>query len=479
MTNIIERLAVIVGEANVLSGDVPREKYDHDMTKMFPGRSLAVVRPANPEEVAEILRLANETGTPVVPQGGNTGLAGGASVGEAGDRIVLSLERMNRILSINPASRIARVEAGVVLANLHAAADAHDLVFPLLFGARGSCMIGGNLSTNAGGSNVVRYGNTRALVLGIEAVTPEGEIVDLMSELHKDNTGYDLKDLLIGAEGTLGVITKAVLKLFPKPKAFATAMVSVPSLDAALGLLQRVQAASGNGVEAFEYMPRNYFRNLRLIDPAQPAFIPEDAEIGILIEVAATSEQAATPEADGSVPVQNTLTELLAELMETGAVLDATIAQSDGQRAQIWKQREMAYEVTSHKGRPIATDIAVPLDKVAEFLRRADARLAEIVPNAEFVNVGHLGDGNLHYTLYPDADNPGQVDDAVKEAVYRVVEDVVQELGGSFSAEHGIGVYKLGSMQRRKDKVALAMMGRIKAALDPNGIMNPGKYLPS
>jgi FAD/FMN-containing dehydrogenase len=479
MSDIVERLRAIVGAGNVLAGDDERAKYDNDITRLFPGRSLAVVRPGSAEEVSAVLKLANETRTPVVPQAGNTGLNGGAAAGPAGDAVILSVDRLNRILSINPKSRVAKVEAGVILANLHAAVDAHDLVFPLLFGARGSCMIGGNLSTNAGGSNVVRYGNTRALVLGIEAVLPDGTIVDLMSELHKDNTGYDLKDLFIGAEGTLGVITKAVLKLVPKPKAYATAMVSVPSLDAALDLLHRVQAATGGGVEAFEYMPDNYFRNMRAVAPDLPYFIPEDARIGILIEAAATSDSDATPDADGAVPVQTILTETLAEMMEDGHVLDASIAQSGDQRAQMWKQRELAYETATWRGPAISTDVSLPLDKVAVFLERADAALARIVPNAEFANVGHLGDGNLHYSLWPDVDNIGPIPDEVKTAVYREVEAIVVDLGGSFSAEHGIGLYKLGSMKRLKNPAALAVMRSIKATLDPNGIMNPGKTLPS
>jgi FAD/FMN-containing dehydrogenase len=478
MSDIVSQLKAIVGDANCLAGTDARDKYDHDITGQYQGRSLAVVRPATADEVAAVLRLANEARIPVAPQSGNTGLAGGCFIGADESGIILSVDRMNKILSINAESRIAKVEAGVILANLHEAAAEHDLIFPLLFGARGSCMIGGNLSTNAGGSNVVRYGNTRALVLGIEVVTPEGDIVDLMSELHKDNTGLDLKDLYVGAEGTLGVITKAVLKLFPRPKAYATALVSVPSIEGALTVLNRLQAASGRGVEAFEYMPRNYFRNIRLVDPDLPRFLDEDPEIGILIEVAATAARDAEPDADGAIPVQTMLTEALGDLLESGEVLDAAIAQSDSQRAGMWKLREMAYEGATRRGAGIGVDIAVPLDKVAEFLRRADKRLETIVPEAEFVNVAHLGDGNLHYSLWPDGENPSKPSPELKEAVVTAIEDVVQDLGGSFSAEHGIGLGKLSTMARRKNKPALMVMRRIKAALDPNNIMNPGKTLP-
>lgn len=478
MSELIGELKDIVGAANCLAGDDERGRYEADVTRQHVGRSLAVVRPGSTAEVAAVMRLANRTKTPVVPLSGNTGLSGGGSVGGDGDTIILSLERMNAILSINKASRIATVEAGVVLADLQAAVEAEGLVFPLMFGSRGSCMIGGNLSTNAGGSNVVRYGNTRALVLGLEAVMPDGEVLDLMSELRKDNTGYDLKDLLIGAEGTLGVITGAVVQLFAAPKAYATAMVSVPDIAIGLDILHRLQAASGGGVEAFEYMPRDYFRNLRVVDPKSPVFIPEDAEIGIMIEVAATSDRDAMPDADGAVPIAEVLTGVLGELMESGAVLDATVAQNEAQRGQMWKSREMAFMAAVHRGPVISTDVAVPLDRVDDFLIRADAAILGELPNAEFINVAHLGDGNLHYTILPDASAPGPIDEAVADKVHTLVEDVVAELGGSFSAEHGIGLHKLGSMRRRKNPVALQVMRAIKAALDPNNIMNPGKTIP-
>ncbi|NOX39169.1 MAG: FAD-binding oxidoreductase [Alphaproteobacteria bacterium] len=478
MSDIINRLGRIVGQNNCLSGDDLREKYDHDITGVYKGRSLAVVRPASTDEVSQILALAFETGTAVVPLGGNTGLAGGGFAGAAGDKIILSLERMNKIVAINRQSRLARVEAGVVLANLHAAVEEVDLVFPLVFGARGSCMIGGNLSTNAGGSNVVRYGNTRALCLGLEVVMADGEIVNLMSELHKDNTGYDLKDLFIGAEGTLGVITGAVLKLYEKPKAYATAMVSVKDIPTALDLLHKLQAVSGGAVEAFEYMPKNYFRHLQMVDANAPMPFDTLADTAVLVEIATTNAQSATAGPDGKIPLVALLEDTLFGLLEVGQVLDATIAQSQSQRAEMWRQREMAFEVATHLGVSITADVAVPLDKVDTFLTEMEARIGTVAPKAEIVVISHLGDGNLHYSLWVDPDNPGQVDDAQKTAIYNLVEDVVEELEGSFSAEHGIGLAKLGSMARRKDKPALAVMRQIKRALDSKNIMNPGKMLP-
>lgn len=478
MVDIVALLSAVVGAEYCLSGRDAREKYDYDITRRYLGKSLCVLRPANTAEVSAILKIANTHQVPVVPQSGNTGLAGGASISADEDTIILSSDRMNRILDINPLSRVAKVEAGVILANLHAAVAQHGLTFPLLFGARGSCMIGGNLSTNAGGSNVVRYGNTRALCLGLEVVMPDGEVVNLMSELHKDNTGYDLKDLFIGAEGTLGVITAAVLKLVPTPKAYATAMVSMSSIDAALTLLHKIQAVSGNAVEAFEYMPRNYFRRLALLDPNAPMPFAEPAEIGILIEVAAASESDANPLEDGSIPVQNTLLDTLSALMEAGEVLDATLATSEAQRKEMWRQRELAFEVAHSAGYVVTNDITVPLDKVASFLDRARTGLMKLAPKAELIEVAHLGDGNVHYTLCIDPDDKNPPATSLRIAIYEMVEDVLADLGGSFSAEHGIGVTKLGSMARRKNPAALSVMRSIKAALDPNNIMNPGKVLP-
>ncbi len=478
MRDFLETLAEIVGAGNCLTEDQARQKYDRDITGFYKGRSLAVVRPKNTAEVAAIMAAAYGARVPVVPLSGNTGLAGGGYPGDDGRSIILSLERMNKIVEINTKSHIAIVEAGVILADLHRAVEAHDLVFPLLFGARGSCMIGGNLATNAGGSNVVRYGNTRALCLGLEVVLPDGEIVDMMSELHKDNTGYDLRDLFIGSEGTLGVITGAVLKLFPKPKAYATAMVAVSDMAAALALLHAMQAASGGGVEAFEYMPRGYFAHLQAIDPKAPMPFAPLADINIMIEVAATMPGDATPLPDGSLPVANRLEETLARFLESGEILDAVVARSEAQRAEMWRQREMAFEVSMHLGMPVTNDVAVPLDKVEDFLNRADASLRREFGSVEPIVVAHLGDGNLHYSVWVDPDASGVMDPATKTRIYTLVEDVVESLGGSFSAEHGIGLAKKGTMARRKNRAAVSLMRRIKAAVDPENIMNPGKTLP-
>ncbi|MFP4569176.1 FAD-binding oxidoreductase [Rhodosalinus sp.] len=469
MADLIGRLGDIVGAGQVLTGQ-DMAGYARDWTGAYVCAPLCVVRPGTAQEVAAILRLANETRVPVVPVAGNTGLNGGASGDGA---ILLSVERMNRIREIRGNARIAIVEAGVVLERLHEAAGQEGLAFPLTFGAKGSAMIGGVLSTNAGGSNVLRYGNTRDLCLGLEAVLPTGEIVDLMSELHKDNSGYDLRDLLIGAEGTLGVITAAVLKLVPRPRAHATAMVAVASLDDGLALLNRLQAATGGAVEACEYMPRAYMEALLAHDPAVRPPFAESHEVNLLIEVGATAPRDAVPGSDGVVPVQAHLEEVLGALFEEGAVLDAVVAQSEAQRAEMWARREMAAEVALSGGAVAVNDLAVPLDKVGTFIARADAAVAALDPGAAVLPVAHLGDGNVHYPVRMTRDDP-----VLKEALVEAVEGIVQDLRGSFSAEHGIGLAKLPSMRRRKNPVALKAMRAIKAALDPNGVMNPGKVIP-
>ncbi|SMO87880.1 FAD/FMN-containing dehydrogenase [Thalassovita litoralis] len=466
---MIKDLTAIVGDAYVLTGS-DTEKWSHDWIRKYHYSPLAVVRPATTQEVSDIVKWANRTGTPLVPISGNTGLAGG---GRADGAVMLSLDRMNTIREVRDASRIAIVEAGVVLADVHAAAEQQDMIFPLTFGAKGSAMIGGVLSTNAGGSNVLRYGNTRDLVLGIEAVLPNGEIMNIMSELHKDNSGYNLKHLLIGAEGTLGIITAAVLKLHPKPKAYATAMVAAPSLPAALDLLNRLQEATGGAVEAFEYMPRHHIEAYMQIKPGAREPFDAPYDVNIMVEVGVTAPRDATPGPDGQIPVTGYLEDVLAQMFEEGTVLDAVVAQSQAQRQDMWERREAAAEIAMSRLPIVSNDIALPLDKVATFLEIMETRLPQVDPAAQPVIVAHLGDGNIHYTVWP-----GSQDEDVHDAIMEATEEEVLKLGGSFSAEHGIGTSKLPSMRRRKNPVALQTMKAIKAALDPNNILNPGKLLP-
>ncbi|MGB3148657.1 MAG: FAD-binding oxidoreductase [Paracoccaceae bacterium] len=467
--DFIGALRELVGPTHILTG-ADMAAYSRDWLGEYSWTPLAVVRPADREEVAAVVRLAAAAGVAIVPSAGRTGITG-AAVAEGA--LVLSVERLNRIREIKPEARLAVVEAGVILSSLHEAAADHGLYFPLWFGARGSAMIGGVLSTNAGGSNVLRYGSTRALCLGLEVVLADGRVMDLMSELHKDNSGYDLKQLFIGAEGTLGIITAAVMKLVPAPRAHATAMLATNSLESALMLLNRLQAATGGLVEAFEFMPDTFQERVAKVRPDLGLPFDRVHEVAILVELGATAPRDADPGPDGAIPVVTLLEETLALMMEEGLVLDAHLASSEAQRTAIWARREAAAEIMLGIDHSIDTDIAVPLDQVGTFLERALGQLADLDPGATTLTVAHLGDGNLHYSVIPSSGDKG-----LKDRVMNGIEDIVQELRGSFSAEHGIGLSKLPSMQRRKDPVALEVMRKIKAALDPADMLNPGKVIP-
>ncbi|WP_167648462.1 FAD-binding oxidoreductase [Mameliella alba] len=465
--SLVDHLRGELDESGVLTGE-DMAAWSRDWTGQYSWTPLCVARPRSTAEVAAVLRAAHAERVPVVTVSGHTGLAGGTSGDGA---VMLSLDRMTRIEEIRAPARLAVVEAGVILSDLHAAAAAEGLSFPMTFGAKGSARIGGILATNAGGSNVLRYGNTRDLVLGVEAALADGRVVDLMSELHKNNTGYDLRHLLIGSEGTLGVITRAVLKLVPKPRAFATAMVATETLSGALEVLNRLRDVTGGAVEAFEFMSRFYIQQYAAMHPEARPVLDGEYDVTILVELGATAPRDAEPGPEGQVPIAAYLEEVLGEMLEEGAVLDAAVAQSDAQREAMWALREAAAEVSLSHVPLVNNDISVPLDKVETFLERAGARLAEIDPEAQPVVVSHLGDGNVHYPVWIG-------DAGHKDAVMEAVEDVVLGLGGSFSAEHGIGLAKRASMARRKDAVALDMMRAIKTALDPEGILNPGKLLP-
>lgn len=467
--DIIEQLVELLGSNHVLQGR-DMQGYATDWTGKYSTSPLAVVRPSNAQEVSDIVKIAAEYRIEIVALGGNTGLTGAT---QAEGAILLSLGRLNQIREIRPDARVAIVEAGVILSNIHAAADEHDLIFPLTFGARESATIGGNLATNAGGSNVIRYGNTRALCLGLEVVLPSGEIMDLMSELHKDNAGYDLRDLFIGSEGTLGIITAAVLKLAPKPKAYATAMVALDSLKPALSLLNTLQNATGGAVEAFEFMPAIYMTlHAKLFPDVRPAF-DQIYPVSIMVEVGSTSIRDAIPNPSGEIPLVELLETTLASMIESEEVLDATIAQNEAQRQEMWKRREEASDLAFHKSPFVNTDVSVPIDKVETFLTKTEELIKKYDPEATSMSVSHLGDGNIHFTVWPSEPSLEH-----ENRIIETVEDVVAELRGSFSAEHGIGTSKLGSMARRKNPTALATMKAIKSAIDPLGIMNPGKVLP-
>ncbi|QCO57519.1 FAD-binding oxidoreductase (plasmid) [Pseudorhodobacter turbinis] len=467
--NLIAELTELLGPTHVLTG-ADCAAYTKDWTGKYTSDPVAVARPANTAEVSETLKLAARHGVDVVPVSGRTGLVGGAMTRGG---LMISVERLNKIRELRPETRIAIVEAGVILDRLHSAAEAEGLYFPLWFGARGSAMIGGVLSTNAGGSNVLRYGSTRALCLGLEVVLADGRVLNLMSELHKDNSGYDLRNLFIGAEGTLGIVTAAVMKLVPQPRAYATATLAAKSLPDALVLLNRLQEATGGAVEAFEYMPASYMNGLAAARPdiRQPFTPPYP--VTILVELGATAPRDATPSDTGEIPVTLLLQEVLAEMMEEGMVLDAEIAQTEAQRKAMWERRELAAEVMFAPKFVIGTDIALPLEQVETFLTRMAARLPLLDADAQDMCVAHLGDGNLHYSVYASGDDP-----VLHDQMVEAVEDEVAALRGSFSAEHGVGLSKRPSMARRKDPVALDVMRSIKAALDPDNRMNPGKVIP-
>ncbi|MGI3187443.1 FAD-binding oxidoreductase [Nioella aestuarii] len=467
-------LEEVVGAAHILTEPADKAGYLTDWTGAFSGDALAVVRPSRTAEVSDIVKICAANGLAIVPQGGQTGLCGGGVPVAGQASIILSLARMNAVRSIDLAGRTAVVEAGVVLEALHNRVLEEGLIFPLMFGAKSSCTIGGNLSTNAGGSNVVRYGNTRELCLGIEAVMPDGTIVNALTGLRKDNTGYDLKNLLIGAEGTLGIITAAVFKLYPVPVTRMTAFLSVSSLAAATGVLNRLQDFSGGAVEAYEYMPRKMVELICMHFPAiQPTFDPP-ADTGVLVEIASSRASDSELTDDGSTRLTESVMMLLAELMEEGVILDAIIAQSEKQRNDLWQMRESVLEAITENGPCYHLDLSLPLANIASFVEELDPISTSL--GFQPLVVGHLGDGNLHYAL--SAADGFEWSDLPLDKAKAAAFDLLTRLNGSFSAEHGIGQSKLPVMAHLKEPSQLQAMRAIKAALDPKNIMNPGKFLP-
>ncbi|KAA9005245.1 FAD-binding oxidoreductase [Histidinibacterium aquaticum] len=464
---MIDELRALLGPDRVLTG-AETAPWARDWTGQYEGQPLAVARPGSTEEVAGVMRLAARAGCPVTAVSGGTGLVGGG-ITEGG--LILSLDRMRRIGPVNRAARTVEVEAGVVLQDLHAAAEAEGLIFPMTFGAKGSARIGGMIATNAGGSNVLRYGSMRRLVLGLEAVMADGRVLTLMSGLHKDNTGLDLRQLLIGSEGTLGIVTRATLSLAPKPAAYATATVGVPSMEAGLTLLRRLQDASGGQVEAFEFMPDIYI-DRHVAHGGTPPFA-ERHPVVLLVELGATAARDTVPDAEGRVPLDRLLEEELAGAFEAELVSDAVLAASEAQRREMWARREAAAEIT-FTGEPVVdTDVALPLDRLQEFFDRVRPAVAALDPEATDLAVGHLGDGNIHYTVFPSRSEREHA-----AALRAAVDDTAAALGGSFSAEHGIGRSKLETLRRLKDPAAQEAMRAVKAALDPAGLLNPGRTIP-
>ncbi len=432
----------------------------------WKGQAGEVVAPATVEEVSVALRAANEARVPVVPYGGGTGLVGAQIMPDGPAPMILSLERMTAIRAIHPRENLAIVEAGAILSDIHDAVERENRLFPLSIAAKGSSRIGGNLATNAGGVNVLRYGNARDLCLGIEAVLPDGRVMNGLSRLRKDNTGYDLRDLLIGSEGTLGVITAATLKLAPRPAATGTALLVVESPAAALDLLSMARDRVGESVSAFELINGAGLGFLREMMPEIRQPLATDPDWCVLVELGLPR---------GLDPAE-TLEGLFAEALDAGLVRDGTIAQSLAQRDALWELREQLPEANRRIGSISSHDISLPLSEVPDFITRADAALPGL---GDFRTncFGHLGDGNLHYNVFPArgqsrADYPG-----AGEKVQRLIHDITAEMGGSFSAEHGVGRLKMEDLERYGDPVKLALMRQIKQVFDPGGIMNPGAVL--
>jgi FAD/FMN-containing dehydrogenase len=443
--------------------------YLKEQRGRFAGGALAVVRPSSTEQVAALVTAAGQAGIQIVPQGGNTGLVG-ASMSYPGERaIVLSLQRMNRIRALDVLDYSATVEAGCILANVQQAAEAVDRLFPLSLGSEGSCTIGGLLSTNAGGTMTIRYGNMRELILGIEAVLPDGRIWNGLRRLHKNNTGYDLKHLFIGGEGTLGIVTAAVLKLFPRPRQVETAFVAVPDPKAAIELLARLRVATGDALVSFELIPRILLGfALKHIDTVvDPLYRPHPWYV--LVEATAGTE--------GEM-LRMSIEHALGKALEDGLIADATLAENEAKRAALWFIREAIVQSQKFEGGSIKHDISVPVSRVADFIDRASAAVEAAMPGVRPVPFGHVGDGNIHFNLTQPvgADTAAYLEQW--ERMNQVVHAVALDLGGSISAEHGIGRFKRDDMRLVKSPVELDMMLRIKAALDPNGSMNPNALLP-
>ncbi|HTH97141.1 MAG TPA: FAD-binding oxidoreductase [Stellaceae bacterium] len=477
MDQILDRLRQIVGPQGYLSDPADVAPHLVEGRKLYQGKTALVLKPATTAEVAEIVRTCHEARLPIVPQGGNTGLVGGGvpgigvpgvgMSGADGHNVVLATHRLNRIREIDAANFTMTVEAGCILATIQEKALEHDRLFPLSLGAQGSCQIGGNISTNAGGIQVLRYGNARELVLGLEVVLPDGQIWDGLRGLRKDNTGYDLKQLFIGAEGTLGIVTAAKLKLFPAPHDSATAFVGLADPEAAMALFTRARGATGDQLTAFELIPRigieMLVEHMGCVDP-----LGEPHPFYALIELSSSHEQAGL----GAV-----MESLLERALEDGLIQDGTIAASTAQARAFWHLREALPEMQAYEGGSIKHDVSVPVSSVAAFLKEAIAAVTERLPGIRPVPFGHAGDGNIHFNLT----QPKGADKAAYLARWGEFNDIVHNIvarhGGSISAEHGIGLLKRDELTHYKSALELELMARIKRAVDPENLMNPGKVL--
>ena len=465
---VLEKIKAVVGPKGYTIDPAEIAPHCQSWRDNWHGWVPMVVRPANVDEVAAVVAICADSGTPIVPQGGNTGLTGGSQPHASGAEIIISTSRMNQLREIDTVNNTMTVEAGCILASLQDAASDADRLFPLSLAAEGSCQIGGNLSTNAGGTQVLRYGNARNLVLGLEVVLPDGRIWDGLRGLRKDNTGYDLKQLFIGAEGTLGIITAAVLKLFPKPTEVQTALVAVPDPAASLALLSRATEAVGEQVTAFELIQRRAIDFVLSHVPGVPDPLADSYPWYVLMEISGQGAPDSLREA---------VEEIMAGAMEGEEVLDGVLAANRAQGQALWKIRESIPEAQNHEGQSVKHDVSVPLSRIAEFIERADKALAAAYPGVRCVAFGHIGDGNIHYNPAQPLGEAGANFAAEYGAINRIVHDLISELNGSISAEHGLGRLRRDEAKRYKSQVEMDLMQIVKNALDPANIMNPGKVV--
>ena len=465
---MVDALVAIIGAANVIPPGPDQESYVVDWRGRYHGKALAVLRPASTEEVSAVVRLCAEHGVAVVPQGGNTGMCGAATPLQPGPAVVVRLDRLRRIFEVNPVANTITVQAGCVLAEIQEAAAAADRLFPLSLGAEGSCQIGGNIATNAGGTAVLRYGPTRDLVLGLEVVLPDGQVFDGLRALRKDNTGYDMKQLFIGAEGTLGLITAAVLKLFPRPRSTATAMVTLGSMAQALELLALLRTELGDRLGSLELMSRGQVEVIAEHVPHVSIPFPLSMAFFLIVEVVDTMAE---------IDLRTPLETALGQALEAGLIEDALVATSTAQAQALWKVRHSVSEGSKAAGYVVSHDSAVPLGLQGEFVDAVSARIEAVVPEARVVMHGHIGDGNIHVlAILPHARVSDPADKKrLVGLINAVVDDETQRLRGAISAEHGIGIANAQRLQRVTNDVEMALMRRVKQALDPAGLMNPGK----
>ncbi|MFA9217400.1 MAG: FAD-binding oxidoreductase [Sphingomonadaceae bacterium] len=469
-TDFLARCRAVVGDAFVLTSAADMASYLTDWRGRFTGKALAVLRPASVQQVAQLVQACAEFRVPLVPQGGRTGLVLGSVPDASGTAVVLSLARLNTIRQVDAVNRTITVDAGCILQQVQEAAAAAGCLFPLSLAAEGSCSIGGNLSTNAGGTAVLRYGNTRELCLGLEVVTAQGEIWSGLRGLRKDNTGYDLRDLFIGAEGTLGIITGAVLKLYPQPKASITALAALDSPAQALQLLTLMQDHCGASLTGFELMSQYCLQLVHQHFPQLPQPFPELNLHGqyVLLELSSSESEA---------HAIGLLEHSIGAALDTAIITDAVVATSVAQSVGLWQLREHIPLAQAAAGKNIKHDISLPVSRIADFIAATGPLLEQAFPGCQLVCFGHLGDGNLHYNVAPPAGISNQEFLANQDAANRVVHDSVMDFGGSISAEHGIGALKREQLAHYKTPLELNLMRAIKAALDPLGIMNPGKVL--